>query len=131
MSGLLRTRFDEKNSTLIWDGAARGIRGPHGGTARSGTRKLGGGDAADQIFLFGLGFGADGEGVEKIEGQGEAEGFVLTVAQLALAKNFHADDAFAGGPHFMDDADDGVWVRIHVRPDGIDSNEMQFDPSGF
>src|SRR6266851_5572179 len=80
---------------------------------------------------FGLGFGADGKGVEEIEAEGEIEGFVLAVAQLSLAEDFHADDAFAGGAHFADDADDSFRVGIHEGPNGIDSNEMNFDPGRF
>ena len=92
---------------------------------------LRGGDAANQVFLLELGFGADGEGVEEIEPESEIEGFVLAVAQLTLAEDFHADDAFAGGTHFTDDADDGIRVGIHDGPNGIDSNEMNFDPGRF
>src|SRR5207253_8769985 len=57
----------------------------------------GGGDAANQVFLFGLGFGADGEGVEEIEREGKAKGFVLAMAKVALAEDFHAHDAFSDG----------------------------------
>src|SRR6267143_1141952 len=35
-------------------------------TTACGGPELGGGDAANQVFLLGLGFGADGEGVEEI-----------------------------------------------------------------
>ncbi len=35
-----------------------------------------GGDAGDEVFLNGMGFGADGEGVEDIEAESEIEGFV-------------------------------------------------------
>ena len=37
-------------------------------------------DAAEEVGLFGDGFGADGEGVEKIEAEGVAQGFVLAIA---------------------------------------------------
>src|SRR3989442_443404 len=48
---------------------------------RKGSGKLlCGSDAADQVFLLGLGFGADGEGVEETEPKSEIEGFVLTAA---------------------------------------------------
>ena len=92
---------------------------------------LRGGDAADEVFLLGVGFGADGEGVEEIEPESEIEGFVLAVAQLSLAQDFHANDAFAGGAHFTNDADDGIRIGIHEGADGIDTNEMDFDPGRF
>ena len=53
-------------------------------------RFLGGGDAAEQVFLFLLAFGTDGEGVQHAKGQGVFDGFVLTVAQCALAEDFHS-----------------------------------------
>ena len=43
-------------------------------------RFSGSGDTADEVFLLGLGFGADGEGVEEIQPKSEIEGFVLTAA---------------------------------------------------
>ena len=62
---------------------------------------LGGGDAADQVFLFLLAFGADGEGVEQAQRESVLDGFVLTVAQFALAENFHSDNRFSRGFHFL------------------------------
>ncbi len=78
--------------------------------------------------MLGLGFGADGQGVKEIEAKGEIEGFVLTMAKVALAEDFHTDDAFAGGTHFAHDANNGSGVRIHIGADGVDSNEMNLDP---
>jgi len=60
-----------------------------------------GGDAAEEVGLFGDGFCADGEGVEKIQTEGEFEGFVLAIAQSALAENFHADNSLPSGFHFF------------------------------
>ena len=82
-------------------------------------------------MLFGDGFGADGEGVEEVERKSIAQSFILATTEIALAENFHADDAFAGGAHLADDADDGVGIGVHVGADGIDSNEMHFDPGRF
>jgi len=86
------------------------------------------GDAANQIFLLGLGFGADGEGVEEIKREGEAQGFVLAMAQLSLAEDFHADDAFAGGAHLEEDSQNSVGVGVHIRANGIDTDEIDIDP---
>jgi hypothetical protein len=91
----------------------------------------GGGDAADEVFLLGLGFGTDGEGIEEIEAESEIEGFVLAVAKVALAEDFHADDTFAGGAHLADDADDGIGSGVHVRANGIDTHEIDIDPGRF
>jgi len=88
----------------------------------------GGSDAANQVFLLGLGFGADGEGVEEIETESEIEGFVLATAQLALAEDFHADNTFACGAHFADDADDSVGSGVHESANGIDADEIDIDP---
>ena len=44
------------------------------------TILLGGGDTANKVFLLGFAFGADGEGVEKIQPEREIQGFVLAVA---------------------------------------------------
>src|SRR5260370_37251070 len=72
-------------------------------------------DAADEVFLLGLGFGADGEGVKEIEAECEVEGFVLAMAKVALAANLHADDAFAPGSHPPHFADDSIWIRSHEQ----------------
>ena len=48
--------------------------------------QLSGGDAADQVFLLGFGFGADGEGIQQIQRKREVQRFVLAVAHLALAE---------------------------------------------
>jgi len=95
------------------------------------SRLLRGGDAADEVFLLGLGFGADSEGVEEIEAESEVEGFILAGAEFALAEDFHADDAFAGGAHLANDADDGIRIGIHIGAHGVDSNEVDFDPGRF
>src|SRR5260370_38702017 len=92
---------------------------------------LSGGDAADEVFLLGLGFGADGESFEKIEPESEIEGFVLAMAQLSLAEDFHADDAFARGAHLAYDTDDGFGSGVHACANGIDANEMNLDPRRF
>ncbi len=52
----------------------------------------------------------------------------LAVAQVALAEDFHADHGFAGGFHFTQDADHGLRVGVHVRADGVDAGEIDFDP---
>jgi len=95
------------------------------------TERLSGGDAADEVFLLGLGFGADGEGVKEIEAEGKIEGFVLAVAEVALAEDFHADDSLAGGAHFFDYANDSGGIGVHERSDGIDADKMDFDPGRF
>src|SRR2546428_12333002 len=56
------------------------------------------------------------------------EGFVLAVAQFSLAEDFHANDALARGAHFAHDADDGIGIGIHESTNGVDSNEVDFDP---
>ena len=48
------------------------------------SRKLCGGDSADQVVLFLYAFSADGEGVEDAVGEREFEPFILTVAECAL-----------------------------------------------
>src|ERR1700741_5346272 len=53
------------------------------------------------------------------------------MAELALAEDFHTDDAFARGAHLAHDIDDGIRIGIHIRPHRIDSNEMNFDPGRF
>lgn len=83
---------------------------------------LGCGDAADQIFLFGFAFGADGEGVQEIQPKREIQRFVLAVAHGTLAQNFHTDNALPFSAHFLDYANDGVWIGIHERADGIDAD---------
>jgi len=88
----------------------------------------GGGDSLGEIVLFLLGFGADGEGVEDAGVEGVADGFGGAVAHVALAEDLHADDAFAGGAHLLDDADDGVGVGVHVGADGVEADEVDFDP---
>ena len=50
------------------------------------------------------------------------------VAQVSLAEDLHADDAFALAPHLLDDADDGVGVGVHVGADGVEADEVDFDP---
>ena len=47
--------------------------------------ELRGGDAADQVLLLRFTFCADGEGVENSQRQCVLDGFILTVAQRALA----------------------------------------------
>ena len=81
--------------------------------------------------MLGLGFGADGEGVKQIEAESEIEGFVLAVAKVTLAEDFHADDAFACGAHFAHDADNGSGIGVHIGTDGVDANEMNLDPERF
>src|SRR5260370_22705411 len=88
-------------------------------------------DAADEVFLLGLGFGADGESVKEIEAECEIEGFVLAVAKVALAENLHANDALTGSAHFAHDADNGSGVGVHIGADGIDADKMDFDPGRF
>ncbi len=53
------------------------------------------------------------------------------MAQLSLAEDFHSDDAFAGGAHFADDADDSVWRGVHKSANGIDTDEIDIDPGRF
>ncbi len=72
--------------------------------------------------MFGFVFGADGEGVEQVQREGEVDGLVLAIAEVALAEDFHADNAFACCAHFPDDADDGVRIGIHESADGIDTD---------
>src|ERR1700723_843402 len=62
---------------------------------------LRGGDAANQVFLFGIALGADGEGVEQAERQRELDALVLTIAQGALAENLHADHRFPRRFHLL------------------------------
>src|SRR6266849_2008793 len=100
-------------------------------TYKDRKRLLCGGDAPDEVFLLGLGFGADGEGVKQIEAESKIEGFVLAVAKVALAENLHADDAFACGAHFAHDADYSIWIGIHESAHRVDANEMNLDPGRF
>src|SRR5260370_18864261 len=53
------------------------------------------------------------------------------MAKVALAENLHADDAFPGSAHFFDYADDSGGIGVHERSNGIDANEMNFDPGRF
>jgi len=85
-------------------------------------------DATKEIILFGDGFGADREGVQQTETQGIANGIVLPMAEIALAKNFHADNALPRCTHLADDRDDSFGIGIHVRADGIDPNEIHIHP---
>ena len=73
-----------------------------------------GGDAADEVLLLGDGFGADGKGVKEIERERIAQSFILAIAQVALAKDLHADDTLSGGAHFAENTDDGVRIGVHV-----------------
>jgi hypothetical protein len=91
---------------------------------------LGGGDAAGQVVLFGLGFGAYGEGVEDAGGEGVADGLGGVVAEVALTEDLHADDAFALSAHLFDYGDDCVWVGVHVGADGVEADEVDLDPGG-
>src|SRR6267143_4461787 len=95
------------------------------------TERLSGGDAVDEVFLLGLGFGADRESVEEIEAESKVEGFILAMTELTLAEDFHADDAFAGGAHLANDADNGIRIGIHVGANGVDSDEMDLAPGRF
>src|SRR5260370_30501551 len=63
--------------------------------------------------------------------EGELKGLGRGMAQLSLAEDFHADNAFARGGHLAHDTDDGIRIGIHVGPKGVDSNEMNFDPGRF
>ncbi len=67
----------------------------------------------------------------KIEREGEAKGFVLAMAKVALAKDFHADDAFSGGAHLEKHCQDRVGIGVHVRANGIDADEIDIDPGRF
>ena len=60
------------------------------------------GNAAGKVVLLVLRLGADGEGVEHARGERVADGFGGPVAQVALAEDLHADDAFAVGAHLFD-----------------------------
>ena len=81
--------------------------------------------------MLGFGFGAYGEGVQEVEREGEAQGVVLAVAKLALAKNLHANDAFSCRAHLAHDADHSSRIGVHEGPNGIDPNKMDFDPRRF
>jgi len=89
---------------------------------------LGGGYALDEVILFTLGFGADGDGVEDAGTESEADGFGGFVAEVALAEDLHANDAGADGAHLLDEADDGVGVGVHVGADGVEADEVDIDP---
>src|SRR6267143_6443975 len=126
----------EASKLLVSRGALLAARRAIGATRRMTTvrlrsRELRRGDAANQVFLLELGFCADGEGVEEIEREGEAKGFVLAMAKVALAKDFHADDAFYGGAHLEKDSPDCVGIGVHVRANGIDADEIDIDPGRF
>src|SRR5260370_17861597 len=88
-------------------------------------------DAAVEVFLLGLGFGADGEGGREIEAECEVEGCVMATAKVALAENLHADDAFARGAHLAHDADYSIWIGIHESAHRVDANEVDLDPGRF
>ena len=111
-----------------WNGDGAGTRPADRGGRLAPHRSLCGGDAADQIVLLCFAFGADGEGVKDAERQSVFDGFILAIGEIALAKNFHSNHGFAGGFHFAKDADHGLRVGVHVRADGIDAGEIDFDP---
>src|SRR5215471_11887417 len=90
--------------------------------AEFALRLNGGGDSLDQILLFRFVLRADGEGIEHVERQRKFQGFVLSVAQLALAQDFHPHDRLARRAHFAGDTDNSVWIGIHVRSDGVDAH---------
>lgn len=90
-----------------------------------------GGNASEEVRLFGDGFGAYREGIEKVKTKGKFEGFVLAVAKCTLAEDFHADDSLPCGFHFAQNADHDVGVSIHVRTDRIDADEVEVDPRRF
>ena len=50
------------------------------------------------------------------------------MAQLSLAQDFHADDAFAGSAHLQEDSQNSVGVGVHIRANGIDTDEIYIDP---
>src|SRR5882762_343178 len=77
----------------------------------------GGGDAANEVFLLGLAFGSYGEGIEEAQRERILDGFILTVAKVALAENFHADHRFARSLHFAQSGDYGRGIRVHVGAD--------------
>ena len=78
-------------------------------------------------MLF-LGLGADGEGVEDSRGERVADGFGGFVTQISLAEDLHADDGFSLRAHLFDDGNDGVGVSVHVGADGVEADEIEFNP---
>ncbi len=86
------------------------------------------GDPVDEVILFATRFGAYGEGVKDSGAESVADGFCGAVAEVSLAEDLHADDAFAVGAHLPDDFDDGVGVGVHVRADGVEADEIDVDP---
>lgn len=78
--------------------------------------------ALDEVVLLCLRFGADGEGVEDSGAESIADGFGGFAAEIALAEDLHADDAFALRAHLFDDADDGVGVCVHVGADWVEAD---------
>lgn len=78
--------------------------------------------------MFALGFGTDGEGVEDAGGEGVANRFGGFVAEVALAEDFHADDALSLRAHLLEDGNDGGGVGVHVGADGVKADEVDLDP---
>ncbi len=81
-------------------------------------------------FVRAAGLGADGEGIEDAGTEGVADGLGGVTAEVAFAEDLHADDGLAGGPHLLDDGDDGVGAGVHVGLDGVEADEVDFDPGG-
>ena len=77
------------------------------------------GDSLCQVGLLALRLGADGEGVEHAAVERVADRLGLAVAQVALAKDLHPDDAFPGRAHLLDDADDRVGSASMWEPMGL------------
>ena len=91
-------------------------------------RESGGGDSLDQVGLFGIVFCADGEGVEYAGAESKTDGFILAFAHGALTQDLHPDNSLPLGSHFFDDSDDCLRVGVHVRADGIETDEIDIDP---
>jgi hypothetical protein len=86
----LLNRFHEGNCSAEWAPYPQRRREWHPRRARKSERDSGGGNAPNEIVLLGDGLRANGKGIENIQAEREAKGFILAVSQLALAENFHS-----------------------------------------
>src|SRR5260370_27695103 len=79
-----------------------------------GWRALSRGDSADEVFLLESRLRADCESVQKIQRERVTKRFVLAIAQLALAKDFHAHNGLAVGTHLAEDTHDRFRCGVHI-----------------
>src|SRR6201993_3282173 len=89
------------------------------------------GNPPNQAFLLALALCSDGERVQYAERECVFQSLVRTRSQVALTENLHPNNGFSRRFHFTQNTDDSVRIRIHVRPDGIDAHQVNFNPTRF